>query len=124
MLNKNTLRILLLIFISLLLIVIAWETGYMAINQWTNSLTFGQKLETVVQFICCVLSVVVVFTVWLKIPSARYIQYVWGLSLVSMSVISALVWGPPMFLPVVVFGLISGVITFGVLYVIRKYGIG
>ena len=122
MFQKNTIRSLMLVAVSLVLVVIAWKAGSGAFQQWSDTLTLGQKTETVLQFICCALSAFVLLTVWLKLPLAKYIHYAWGLLLVSMSVFSALVWGPPMLLPAIVFGLISAVVAFGVIYIIRKYG--
>lgn len=121
MIQQNKLRNLVLILVSLILLLIAWKTLSGALGQWSISVSAGQQLETVIQFICGVLSIVVLIGIWVRLPYVTYIQYAWGLSLVITSVVSALVWGPPMWLPTIAFGLLSGGIVYGVLRIIRKH---
>lgn len=93
-----------------------------AIQQWPRAMTLGQKAESFVQIIFASLSLcVVIFNYFIR-KISKYIRIAWGVSFVSTAVLSALVWGPPMVLPAVVFGLASALVALGISFVFHRFG--
>lgn len=89
-------RYLLLISTSLLLTLLAWMAISGVIQQHPHANTIGQQIETIVQFICGVLSLLTVITCYRWRRWSPLIQRSWALSLILTAGLSSLAWGPPM----------------------------
>lgn len=106
--------------ILLFLIILGWWAIEGALNQWSHSDTFGQKLETIIQFLCGILSLLTASSLFWWQRWARLIRLAWAISFVATVVLSSLVWGPPMLLVSLAFAVISLFIAFVVIWTIRK----
>ena len=82
-----------------------------AFRQIPRSRTLGQKVETVTQLECGLLSLLVVLTCFRWRRWAPPIRALWGISLATAAGLSSLVWGPPMPLIGVLFVAISLLMT-------------
>jgi hypothetical protein len=80
----------------LLLLIIAWMALSGGFNQLSRSLTISQKVETILQIICGVLSVLNAFTRFYWLDLHRPISIAWMFSLAFTAGMSSIVWGPPM----------------------------
>lgn len=107
-----------LIFALLLIIALAAFSG--AIQQWPRAVTIGQKIETIFQIVFACLSLFVWNFKFICRGMIKYIRLAWGVSLVSTTVLSTLVWGPSMLLPTLVFGVASALIAYGILLLIYR----
>jgi hypothetical protein len=86
----------LLTFTLLFLIWLAWQTLSGGFRQLARSRTIGQKVETLTQIECGLLSLLVVFTNFWGQRWAQPVQSTWSISLAAAAGLSSLVWGPPM----------------------------
>jgi len=80
----------------LLLIGLAWQALSGVFRQLPRSRTVGQKMETVTQFECGLLSLLVVLTCFKWRRWAAPVRTLWAISLATAAGVSSLVWGPPM----------------------------
>jgi hypothetical protein len=80
----------------LFLILLAWKALSGGFRQLPRSRTIGQKVETVMQVECGVLSLLVALTCFWQRQSASLVRTLWGISLAIVAGISSLVWGPTM----------------------------
>jgi len=103
----------------LFLLWLAWQTLSGAFRQISRSRTVGQKVETVVQLECGLLSVLVVLTSFRCRRWAPPIRTIWGISLATAAGISSLVWGPPMPLIGILFVGISLLVARAVTWALR-----
>ena len=88
----------------LFLIWLAWKALSGGFRQLPRSHTAGQKVETVLQLECGVLSLLVALTCFWRRPTwAPVVRTLWAISLASAAGLSSLVWGPPMPLIAVLF---------------------
>lgn len=117
---KRTIRWLLLICIILFLLLLAWWAIVGGVQQWSQSNTFGQQMETFVQLISGLLSLLVIFTTLRLNQWAKSIRVAWAISLVLTAGLSALVWGPPMPLIALGFAAVTLLIAVGVLWGLRR----
>lgn len=76
-----------------------------------RSHTVGQKVETVTQVGCGILSLLVVLTRFWHRHWAPQMYIAWSISLASAAGLSSLVWGPPMPFIGVLFAVIALLIT-------------
>jgi hypothetical protein len=81
---------------TMILVALAWSALSGAVRQLPRSRTRGQRVETVVQFICGILSLLSVLTCFRWRRWAPPVRTAWGVSLGTAAGLSALVWGPPM----------------------------
>ena len=120
--KKKIIKHIILGLVYILLVIIALAAFSGAIQQWPRAMTLGLKTESFVQIIFACLSLcVVIFNYFIR-KIAKYIRIAWGVSFVSTAVLSALVWGPPMVLPAVVFGVASALVALGISFVIYRFG--
>ncbi len=120
--KKKIIKYIVLGLVYALLVVISLAAFAGAIQQWPRAMTLRQTIETSIQIIFACLSLcVVVFNYFFR-KIAKYIRIAWGVSFVSTAVLSALVWGPPMVLPVLVLGIASALVSIGILFVINRFG--
>ena len=80
----------------LFLLWLAWKALSGGFRQIPRSHTVGQKVETVIQLECGVLSLLVTLTCLWHRQSAPLVRTLWGISLATAAGLSSLVWGPPM----------------------------
>lgn len=118
--QNKVLKYLAVAVILLFLTILGWWAIEGALNQWSHSDTFGQKLETIIQFFCGILSLLTASTLFWLQRWARLIRLTWAISIIATAVLSSLVWGPPMPLISIAFAAISLLIAFGVIWAIRK----
>lgn len=104
----------------LFLTILAWWALEGAFRQWSHSNTIGQQLETVIQFICGILSFITIITLFRWKEMARTIRLAWAISFVSTAGLSSLVWGPPMPVVSLAFAGVSLLMACGVIWIIRK----
>jgi len=95
----------------LFLLWLAWRALSGAFRQIPRSRTLGQKVETVTQLECGLLSLLVVLTCFWWRAWAPSIRTTWGISLAAAAGLSSLVWGPPMPLVGVLFVALSLLMT-------------
>lgn len=79
-----------------LLLALAWWAVSNGLRAFEHESTVGQRLETVIQLACGVLSVGVAFTRFRWRPASRLVRIGWMVTLAGTAGLSALVWGPPM----------------------------
>jgi len=103
----------------LFLVWLAWQTFSGGFRQIRRSRTVGQKVETVVQVECGLLSLLVVLTSFWQRRWARPVRTFWGISFATAAGLSSLVWGPPMPLIGVLFVAISLLMARGVILALR-----
>ena len=101
------------------LLWLAWQTLSGAFRQLSRSRTLGQKVETVTQLECGLLSLLVVLTCFRGRRWAAPVRTLWSISLVAAAGLSALVWGPPMPHIAVLFVAISLLLARAVLWALR-----
>lgn len=111
-------RLVLLGLVVLLVLLLAWSTLSGAVGQLPRCRTVGQLIETGVQLLCGVLSVLVVVTSVDSRPWRRPVRIGWALSLATATGLSGLVWGPPMPLVALLLALGSGLGAWAVLRVL------
>lgn len=93
---KVFLKRFLLIVITLILLLLAWEAFSGGLGQFPRSETMGQQIETVVQLIFGLFCLLVVITCFWWFEWAQPIRVIWAVLLVAIAGLSSLVWGPPM----------------------------
>lgn len=103
----------------MLLLIIAWMAISGSLDQLPRSKTIGQKVQTIIQLICGLMSLMTVITLFRWKRWGRPIQNTWVASLVITAGLSALVWGPPMPLIVLIFGIAALLFAAGVLWMLR-----
>jgi peptidoglycan/LPS O-acetylase OafA/YrhL len=80
---------------TLLLLAVAWGALSGGVGQFQRSHTAGQRIETVVQLACGLLSLLMIATAFPRRRRARAIRVAWVISLAATAGVSGLVWGPP-----------------------------
>lgn len=78
------------------LLWLAWQALSGGFRQIARSRTVGQKVETVTQIECGLLSLLAVLTCFRWRRWAAPVRTLWGISLAAATGLSSLVWGPPM----------------------------
>ena len=103
----------------LVLLVVAYMTLSGGVAQWPRSHSAGQRLETIVQIACGMLSLLTLLTsVWLR-GWGRGVRLVWIFALMVTAGLSSLVWGAPS-LPVgVVFAVAALLVALAILWLLR-----
>jgi hypothetical protein len=94
--HRPLVRLGLLIGTMLFLIWLAWQALSGGFRQMPRSRTIGQKLETLIQIECGLLSLLVVLTSFWRRAWAEPVRSFWSISLAAAAGLSSLVWGPPM----------------------------
>jgi len=112
--RPNTQRIILIITM-LLLLVIAWISLKGGFSQLPISLTIGQKVETTVQIICGLLSLLNAVTCFYWQKFRRLIRNAWTISLTITAGMSSIVWGPPMLTIGAVFAALAFFVAIGMI---------
>lgn len=110
----------LLICIMIFLIVLAWGALTGGVRQFTYSATLGQQVETIVQLVCGLLSLLTVFTCFWWRKWAMQIRLAWGISLVTAAGLSSLVWGPPMLLTTLIFILVGLFVSLIIIWALQR----
>lgn len=103
----------------LFLIWLAWKAFSGGFRQRPRSHTVGQKVETVIQLECGVLSLLVALTSLWHRQSAPMVRTLWGISLATAAGLSSLVWGPPMPLIGVLFVAIALIVARAIKWALR-----
>jgi hypothetical protein len=99
----------------LLLLVIAWISLKGGFSQLPLSLTIGQKVETTVQIICGLLSLLNAVTCFYWQKFRRPIRNAWTISLTITAGMSSVVWGPPMLTIGAVFAALAFFVAIGMI---------
>jgi hypothetical protein len=107
---RVVLRRLLLIGLTFLLLAIAWHAITGGVRQLPRAVTHGQRLETGIQIVCGLLSLLAIVSLrWRR--WAPHIRMAWAASFVATAGVSSVVWGPPMLLVTVAFVFGSAVLA-------------
>ncbi len=112
-------RLILLACTIVFLLALAWWAIAGGARQLARVHSVAQGIETVVQLALGLLSILLVVTCfgWRGIRGA--VRGAWGISLVATGLLSALVWGPPMWQPALGFALAALVIAMVVVAALR-----
>lgn len=113
-------KTLLLACAVLFLAVLAWWALNGGILQISRAQTFGQQAETILQLSCGLLSILVVITSFRLRRYAKWVRISWGISFVLIGTLSPLVWGPPMPLISLLFAAMALLVTWIVIWALRK----
>jgi hypothetical protein len=108
-----------LAFAILLLVALGWWALAGAIRQFPVSFTSGQRIETAVQFLAGVLTLLVLLTRFVLTAWTRPVRFAWATSLVVTAGLSALVWGPPMPLIALLSSGVAALVAWVVLLALR-----
>ena len=114
-------RRIILICSILILVLIAWVSITGGVKQLPHSLTIGQKVETILQLACGLLSLATVITCFTWPRIRRTIRIAWSISLTLTAGISSIVWGPPMIFVGVLFAIAAFFVS---LFIIKLLKIG
>lgn len=101
------------------LAVVVWGTLAGALRQLSRSHTLGTRIETAVQLMGSLLSVLVMATCFWQRRWAHPLRMAWAVSLAITSGLSALVWGPPMFGVALLFAAATLLVALGFIRVLR-----
>ncbi|MHB1863894.1 MAG: hypothetical protein ACYCVL_13135 [Gemmatimonadaceae bacterium] len=101
------------------LAVVAWGTLAGALHQLSRAHSLGTRVETAVQLVASLLSILVVVTCFWQRRWARPLRTAWAVSLAITSGLSALVWGPPMFGVALLFAAATLLVALGFIRVVR-----
>jgi peptidoglycan/LPS O-acetylase OafA/YrhL len=112
--SRTTVRRIVRAGATLLLLVLAWGALSGGIRQLSRALTTWQWIETVVQLMCGVLSLLVVLTAFRWRRWAGPVRAVWAATLVVAAGLSGLVWGPPMPFLALLFAAVALLVALGV----------
>jgi hypothetical protein len=104
----------------LFLVWLAWQALAGGLRQLPRSRTAGQKVETVAQLACGLLSLLVVLTCFWRRRWAPRVRAIWGISLATTAGLSALVWGPAMPLVAVLFTAIALLVARAIQWALRS----
>jgi hypothetical protein len=99
---------------TLLLVVLAWGALFGGLRQLSRPLTTGQRIETVVQLACGVLSLLVALTAFRWRRWSGPVRAAWAATFVLAAGLSGLVWGPPMPLLALLFAAAALLVALGV----------
>jgi hypothetical protein len=94
--NRPVFRSGLLTCTVLFLLWLAWQALSGGFRQLHRSRTRGQKIETIVQIVCGISSILVVLTCFRSRSWEPAVRAIWGISLTTAAGLSSIVWGPPM----------------------------
>lgn len=108
---------------ALFLLWLAWQALSGGFRQLARSRTAGQKVETVVQLECGLLSLLMLLTSLRWRRWAKPIRVAWSISLVTTAALSALVWGPPMPVIALLFAAIALLLSRATSAVLRLFSI-
>ena len=97
-----------------LLMVLAWGLLAGAFDQLPRSHTTGQQFETILQFVCGLLSLLCVLTAFWQRSWGKVIRIAWAISVVVVAGASSLVWGPRLPVIAAVFAGVAMVVALGV----------
>lgn len=89
----------------------------------STSNTFGQQVETIIQIVCGLLSLLTIFTIFLWRSWAKPIRMAWTTSLVTTAALSSLVWGPPMPLIALTFGAVALLLALLIITALKRLSI-
>jgi hypothetical protein len=92
---------------ALLLVGLSWWAVTDGLRDLRQARTIGQVAETAVRLACGLLSVAAVVTRFRWGALARSVRVAWVVTLVLSAGLSALVWGPPMPLVALLFGVVA-----------------
>jgi hypothetical protein len=92
----SVLRRLLSLVAALLLLALAWGMVSDGLRNLRQATTLGQHAETLMRFVCGLLSVAVVVTRYRWGFISRPVRIAWAATLAAVVGLSALVWSPPM----------------------------
>jgi cation transport ATPase len=95
---RPVVRRILLAGVLLLLVVVAWGTLSGGLRQIPLSRTIGQRLETFVQLLCGLLSLLGVLTSFRWRRWSARVLAAWAVTFAATAGLSTIVWGPPMLL--------------------------
>ena len=102
-----------------LLAAVAWGSLTGGLHQLPKAQTFGQRVETGIQFVCSLLSIAAVVVCFWWRRWAPAVRRAWAVSLAITGGLSALVWGPPMPAIALVFGAATLLVALGINWVLR-----
>jgi hypothetical protein len=118
--HRLILRRILLACITLFLLLLAWAALAGGVCQIPHSSTAGQQVETFVQLVCGLLTLLTVVTCFWWHHLASPIRVAWACSLVLTAGLSALVWGPPMPHIALLFAAIVLLVSLAVIWALRR----
>lgn len=103
----------------LFLLWLAWQALAGGLRQLPRSRTAGQKIETVAQLECGLLSLLVMLTCFWRRRWAQPVRTAWSIALATAAGLSPLVWGPPMPFIGVLFVAIALLVSRAILWALR-----
>ncbi len=106
----------------LFLIWLAWQALLGGFRQLSRSRTAGQKVETIVQIECGLLSLLVALTCFWQRRWSRAVRILWSISLAAAAGLSALVWGPAMPWVAALFTAVALLMARGVVLLVQAGG--
>ena len=113
-------RYFLLVCISLFLIWLSLESVAGGIDQFPRSSTAGQHAETLIQFLCGVLSLLTLFSCYWRHKWVKPVRIAWAVSLTMVAGLFSLVWGPPLPLTALAFSATALLIALAILWVLGR----
>jgi hypothetical protein len=108
-----------LICATVCLLWLAWQALSGGFRQFSRSRTLGQKVETVTQLECGLLSLLVVLTCFWRRRWAQPVRTLWSIALATTAGLSALVWGPPMPFIGVLFAAVALLVSRAIVWALR-----
>lgn len=103
----------------LFLIWLSWQALSGAFRQIPRARTLGQKVETVTQIACGLLSLLVGLTCFWQRQWAQPVRTAWSCALAIAAALSSLVWGPSMPLIGVLFAALALLVSRAVRWALR-----
>jgi len=109
-----------LFVVALLLLAAFGYTGIAGgLDQWSQEMTPGQRVQTITQFLYGALSVLVIVTAFTWRRKARPTRTVWAIVLAISGGLASVVWGETGVLIGVVAGLAALLVALGILWLLR-----
>ncbi len=105
---------------ALFLIWLAWQALAGGLRQARRARTPGQKVETVVQIECGLLSLLVALTSFWRPRWAGPARVLWSVSLAGAAGLSGLVWGPAMPGVAALFAGLALLVARGVIWILHE----
>jgi hypothetical protein len=116
----RTLSLVLFVVALLLLAALAYSGIAGGLDQWSQEMTRGQRLQTITQFLYGGLSVVVIVTAFTWKRAARAAQMTWAIALALAGGLASVVWGETSVLIGVVSGAAALLVALGILWLLRR----
>lgn len=115
-------RRLILMTAILILLAVAWVAVSGGFSQISRSCTIGQRVETIIQLACGLLSLLSVVTCFIGHRLRRTVRITWSISLTTAAGMSSIVWGPPMLGIGLVFATVALLVALAIIRLLKAGG--